>query len=110
MPTYEYRCTRCDHGFECFQRVGDPAPACPQCGGATRKVYSSVGLIFKGKGFHTTDYRKPAPADGEAKPATPPAAKDATTPSSSKDTAAPASAKGAATTPPSPPGESPKGS
>jgi putative FmdB family regulatory protein len=70
MPIYEYRCTKCEHVFDCVQRVGDPAPACPQCGSPTRRVYSSVGLIFKGKGFHTTDYRKPAPTgDGESTPA-----------------------------------------
>ncbi len=91
MLTYEYRCTKCHHVFECVQRVGDPAPPCSECGSPTRKVYSSVGLIFKGKGFHTTDYRKPAPADnGEAKApvAKDAAAKDAAKPSSSKDTAA----------------------
>ncbi len=65
MPTYEYRCTQCDHVFDCVQRVGDPAPACPRCSSPTRKLFSSVGLIFKGKGFHSTDYRKPAPVDGE---------------------------------------------
>jgi len=71
MPTYEYRCTRCDHRFDQTQKVGDPAPSCPACGAATRKVFSSVGLIFKGSGFHTTDYRKPAPADSsDAKPST----------------------------------------
>ncbi|MGH7427629.1 MAG: FmdB family zinc ribbon protein [Candidatus Methylomirabilaceae bacterium] len=104
MPTYEYRCTQCEHVFDCLQRVGDPAPACPKCGSPTRKVFSSVGLIFKGKGFHSTDYRKPAPADGETAPGpnaashdeatsgTPgkgasPTAKDTTTPT--KDAAAP---------------------
>lgn len=68
MPTYEYHCTQCEHVFDCLQRVGDPAPACPKCGSPTRKVFSSVGLIFKGKGFYSTDHRKPAPADGETGP------------------------------------------
>ena len=58
MPVYEYRCSQCRHQFEQYQPVGGPAPVCPRCGGATRKVYSSVGLIFKGSGFHTTDYRR----------------------------------------------------
>ncbi len=86
MPTYEYRCTQCAHVFDCLQRVGDPAPACPECGSATRKIFSSVGLVFKGAGFHTTDYRKPAPAEnGEAKPAAKDAAgKESSAPS--KDT------------------------
>ena len=68
MLTYEYRCTQCEHVFDCLQRVGDAAPACPKCGSPTRKVFSSVGLIFKGKGFYSTDNRKPAPADGETAP------------------------------------------
>lgn len=110
MPTYEYRCTQCEHVFDCPQRVGDPAPACPKCGSPTRKVFSSVGLIFKGKGFHSTDYRKPASVDGEStagsKDTT--AAKDATakegtsapkdTPTSTKDAPSP---KGGASSSPS---------
>lgn len=68
MPLYEYRCSQCRHQFEQVQPVGQPAPACPRCGGDTKKVYSSVGLIFKGAGFHTTDYRRPAPTDGAAPP------------------------------------------
>jgi len=68
MPLYEYRCTQCHHDFEQQQPVGSPAPGCPRCGSPSRKVYSSVGLIFKGSGFHTTDYRKAAPPeDGPAK-------------------------------------------
>ncbi len=70
MPIYEYRCTQCHHTFECFQTVGEPAPACPQCGSQSKKVYASVGLIFKGSGFYTTDHRKaPAPGNGEKPPA-----------------------------------------
>lgn len=60
MPLYEYRCTECHRLFEWYHAVGEPAPGCPGCGGQARKVYSSVGLIFKGSGFHTTDYRKSA--------------------------------------------------
>jgi len=95
MLTYEYRCTQCEHVFDCVQGVGDPAPACPKCGSPTRKVFSAVGLIFKGKGFHTTDYRKPAPSDGETGAApkdapakeTTPASKDAASSTPSKDAA-----------------------
>lgn len=94
MPTYEYRCTQCDHVFDCLQRVGDPAPACPKCGSPTRKVFSSVGLIFKGKGFYSTDNRKPAPSDGETAAGSKDtaAAKDTTTKEgtpASKDTSPP---------------------
>ncbi len=69
MPLYEYRCARCDHHFEVYHAVGGSAGPCPVCGGPARRVFSSVGLIFKGSGFHTTDYRKKSSSDGEAAPA-----------------------------------------
>ncbi|MDR7523123.1 MAG: zinc ribbon domain-containing protein [Armatimonadota bacterium] len=68
MPVYEYRCAECRHTFEQYQSVGEPAPACPVCGSPSRKVYASVGLIFKGSGFHITDYRKAASPNGEQPP------------------------------------------
>src|SRR5436309_10603791 len=58
MPVYAYRCTRCDHLFEVTHEVGGTPGPCPVCGGSARRVFTSVGLIFKGSGFHTTDYRK----------------------------------------------------
>jgi putative FmdB family regulatory protein len=65
MPIYEYRCTRCRHTFDLYQTVGEPAPRCPECDAPTTKVFASVGLIFKGSGFHTTDYRKAASGNGD---------------------------------------------
>src|SRR2546428_5888907 len=67
MPVYEYRCTRCDHLFEVNHEVGGTPGPCPVCGGPARRVFTSVGLIFKGSGFHTTDYRKPSSSDGTDK-------------------------------------------
>jgi len=67
MPLYEYRCTRCDHLFEVHHEVGGTPGPCPVCGGPARRVFTSVGLIFKGSGFHTTDYRKPSSSDGADK-------------------------------------------
>jgi putative FmdB family regulatory protein len=94
MPTYEYRCTRCEHVFERVQKVGDPAPPCPACGRSTRKIFSSVGLIFKGSGFHTTDYRKPLPKDGDgSKPATEAAKPSAKESAPSKPGSSPTSSK-----------------
>ncbi|MCA1596805.1 MAG: FmdB family transcriptional regulator [Chloroflexi bacterium] len=60
MPTYEYRCKGCGHQFDVVHRVSDPAPeSCPVCGeGPIQKVFTSVGIIFKGSGFHVNDYRK----------------------------------------------------
>ena len=71
MPIYEYRCTNCAHVFEVFHKVGgDPGP-CPNCGGKPQRIFTSVGLIFKGSGFHTTDYRKRGAANGDAAKETP---------------------------------------
>jgi len=64
MLLYEYRCTKCKHKFEVYHDVGGTAGPCPVCGGQVKRVFSSVGLIFKGSGFHTTDYRKSPTADG----------------------------------------------
>jgi len=69
MPLYEYRCTRCDHLFEVYHAVGGTPGPCPVCGGPARRVFTSVGLIFKGSGFHTTDYRKPSSSDADKKSA-----------------------------------------
>lgn len=64
MPLYEYRCTACSHVFEVSHEVGGRPGPCPVCGGEPRRIFTSVGLIFKGSGFHTTDYRKTAPGSG----------------------------------------------
>ncbi len=58
MPTYEYACTKCGR-FEAFQKISEaPLTACPTCGGSVKRLISaSAGIIFKGSGFHTTDYR-----------------------------------------------------
>ena len=69
MPVYEYRCTSCDHLFEVTHEVGGTPGPCPVCGGPARRVFTSVGLIFKGSGFHTTDYRKSPASDGADKKA-----------------------------------------
>ena len=60
MPTYEYRCKKCGYQFEEFQKITDPPlTTCPKCKGTVQKLISSgTGLIFKGSGFYTTDYRK----------------------------------------------------
>ena len=58
MPTYQYRCTECDHAFEEFQSFTDDAlTVCPVCGGRLRKVFNAVGVVFKGSGFYRTDSR-----------------------------------------------------
>ena len=61
VPTYQYACTNPEgkHEFEVVQSFSDaPVSECPQCGAAVRKVYGSVGVVFKGSGFYRTDSRK----------------------------------------------------
>jgi putative FmdB family regulatory protein len=63
MPTYQYACTTADCGnrFELVQAFTDPAASeCPVCSGPVRKVYGSVGVVFKGSGFYRTDNRSDA--------------------------------------------------
>ena len=58
MPTYEYACTDCGHDLEVVQSFSDdPLTVCPECGGALRKVFGNVGVVFKGSGFYRTDSR-----------------------------------------------------
>jgi putative FmdB family regulatory protein len=67
MPTYEYACTECGDRTEVVQSISDARPTiCTVCGGQLRKVFSPVGIVFKGSGFYRTDSRgKPAKADGD---------------------------------------------
>ena len=61
MPTYQYACTSCGEQLEVVQRfTDDPLTVCPACGGALRKVYSAVGIVFKGSGFYRNDSRAEA--------------------------------------------------
>ena len=63
MPTYQYACTNPEgkHEFEVVQSFTDaPVSECPECGSPVRKVYGSVGVVFKGSGFYRTDSRKTA--------------------------------------------------
>jgi putative FmdB family regulatory protein len=58
VPTYPYACTACGYAFEVQQSFSDPSlTECPECTGRLRKVYSSVGVVFKGSGFYRTDSR-----------------------------------------------------
>ena len=58
VPTYQYACTACDHRFETVQAFTDAALTdCPECAGRLRKLYGSVGVVFKGSGFYRNDSR-----------------------------------------------------
>lgn len=65
MPTYGYRCGSCGHEFEIQQRItAQPLVACPKCGGKLSKMLYPAGIIFKGSGYYTTDYK--GSGDGSA--------------------------------------------
>jgi putative FmdB family regulatory protein len=64
VPTYQYACTTCGEQVEAVQRFDDePLSVCSACGGSLRKVFSPVGIVFKGSGFYRTDSRKAAKAE-----------------------------------------------
>ncbi|MEV4129097.1 FmdB family zinc ribbon protein [Nocardia sp. NPDC049707] len=58
MPTYSYACTQCDNRFDIVQSFTDEAlSVCSECSGKLRKLFNSVGIVFKGSGFYRTDSR-----------------------------------------------------
>ena len=67
MPTYQYTCTECGEPLEAVQKFTDaPLTVCPACGGRLRKVFSAVGIVFKGSGFYRTDSRNGSGAKAPA--------------------------------------------
>ncbi|RJQ32138.1 MAG: zinc ribbon domain-containing protein [Actinobacteria bacterium] len=59
MPTYEYKCSKCEKTFELLQGVNEkPVKTCQFCDGEVSRVFHPVGVIYKGSGFYTTDYKK----------------------------------------------------
>lgn len=80
VPTYQYQCTACGEGLEAVQKFTDDAlTECPACQGRLRKVFSAVGVVFKGSGFYRTDSR------GSSTSSTPAATPAAASSSSSSD-------------------------
>lgn len=73
VPTYQYACTACGHQLEAVQSFSDePLTECPACEGRLRKVFNSVGIVFKGSGFYRTDSRSSGSetaSSGASKPA-----------------------------------------
>ena len=88
MPTYEYECQQCHERVEAVQKFSDPSlTVCPLCGGDLRKVFSAVGIVFKGSGFYKNDSRTSNSSTESTKtPSSTPAASE----SSSSSTPAPA--------------------
>ncbi|MEV6322447.1 FmdB family zinc ribbon protein [Nocardia sp. NPDC051787] len=82
MPTYSYACTQCDNRFDIVQSFTDEAlSVCSECSGKLRKLFNSVGIVFKGSGFYRTDSR------GSASTASEPAKGDSGSSSSSDSSA-----------------------
>ena len=70
MPTYQYSCTECGLQLEAVQKFSDdPLTVCDDCGGRLRKVFSPVGIVFKGSGFYRTDSRNGSSSASSAAPA-----------------------------------------
>ncbi|MET9963231.1 FmdB family zinc ribbon protein [Streptomyces sp. NPDC006326] len=100
MPTYQYQCTECGEGLEAVQKFTDDAlTECPSCNGRLKKVFSAVGIVFKGSGFYRNDSRgasssstpasKPASSASASTPSAPaPAASTASSSTSSSSTSA----------------------
>jgi putative FmdB family regulatory protein len=93
VPTYQYACTACGEELEAVQSFSDPSlTECPKCGGPLRKVFSAVGVVFKGSGFYKTDSRSTSSASdkpAEKKTESAPAAKtESSTASSTSSSAA----------------------
>ncbi|MFI1797915.1 FmdB family zinc ribbon protein [Streptomyces sp. NPDC020379] len=71
MPTYQYQCTECGEGLEAVQKFTDDAlTVCPSCDGRLKKVFSAVGIVFKGSGFYRNDSRGSSSSSSPAKTST----------------------------------------
>lgn len=70
MPTYDYQCNSCGHRFDRLQKMSDPPlTTCPECGGQVRRLIGAgAAVIFKGSGFHSTDYSQVRPSCGRDQP------------------------------------------
>jgi putative FmdB family regulatory protein len=94
VPTYQYTCTECSEPLEAVQKFSDaPLTVCPACGGRLRKVFSAVGIVFKGSGFYRTDSRNGSRA---ADPAAKDKDKSSSESSSSSSTSDSSSSNGSA--------------
>jgi putative FmdB family regulatory protein len=99
VPTYQYACTECGHQLEAVQSFSDPAlTECPNCSGKLRKVFNSVGIVFKGSGFYRNDSRSgnvSADKPAGSEPATP--KKSESTPASSDSSSSSSSSSSTST-------------
>lgn len=108
MPLYAYTCTACGHNFDIHQSFADDAlTVCPECDGLLRKVFSPVGVVFKGSGFYRTDNK----AASKSTSSTSSKSSDSASSSSTSTSSTPAQSTGsAASSTPSSSGSSSSGS
>ncbi|MCX5037260.1 MULTISPECIES: FmdB family zinc ribbon protein [Streptomyces] len=84
MPTYQYQCTECGEGLEAVQKFTDDAlTECPNCQGRLKKVFSAVGIVFKGSGFYRNDSRGSSSSSSPASSSSKAASSSASSSSSS---------------------------
>ena len=96
MPTYQYACTECGHQLEAVQSFSDPAlTECPSCHGRLRKMFNSVGIVFKGSGFYRNDARS---SDVKSEKSTGNGADPAAKPAASSDSSSSSSSTSSSTT------------
>ncbi|MFE7512380.1 FmdB family zinc ribbon protein [Streptomyces sp. NPDC057540] len=96
MPTYQYQCTECGEGLEAVQKFTDDAlTECPSCNGRLKKVFSAVGIVFKGSGFYRNDSRG---SSSSSSPASKSSTTTSTTSSSSDSKPAASTASSSAST------------
>ncbi len=99
MPTYDYVCDACGHGFEHFQSMSDPhLKQCPKCSKKKlrRLIGTGAGLIFKGSGFYITDYKKSSSSESKGSSDSSAAKESKKSPSSTKDSKSSKDSKGSA--------------
>ncbi|WP_053729593.1 MULTISPECIES: FmdB family zinc ribbon protein [unclassified Streptomyces] len=86
MPTYQYQCTECGEGLEAVQKFTDDAlTVCPNCDGRLKKVFSAVGIVFKGSGFYRNDSRGASSSSSPASSSSSGSSASKTSTSSSSD-------------------------
>ncbi len=109
MPTYQYACTACGESLEVVQSFSDDAlTECPACAGRLRKVFSAVGVVFKGSGFYRNDSRSENGRDTSGSGTSP--AKEPATASTASGSSGTANGSAGSTSTPSSPSSSSSGS
>ena len=103
MPTYQYQCTECGEGLEAVQKFTDDAlTVCPNCDGRLKKVFSAVGIVFKGSGFYRNDSRGASSSSSPASTSSSSSSASKTSSSSDSKPAASASSSGSSASSASP--------